>query len=121
MPVLLRYKFLQGITPYVVGGGEVAYIFSSKAKYTATDSATGNTYSGTEDLDQTDNLNKLDYGLVFGVGLEVDSLAVPFFIEGRYHMGLANMFTTDADTPAQARDDDWVRTKAIVITAGIKF
>jgi opacity protein-like surface antigen len=121
VPVLLRYRFLEGTSPYILGGGEVAYIISSKAKYTATDNATQQTYSGTEDLDQTENLNKLDYGLVFGVGLEVTSLAVPIFIEGRYHMGLANIFKTTADTPAQAKDNDWVRTKAVIVTLGIKF
>ena len=121
VPVLLRFEFLEGTTPYILGGGEVGYIISSKAKYNATDNATGKTYSGTEELDQTDNLNKLDYGLVFGAGLEIDSLTIPFFIEWRYHMGLANIFKSDADTPTQAQDDDWVRTKTVVVTIGIKF
>jgi len=121
VPVLLRYKFLPGTSPYVLGGGEVAYIISSKAKYTVTDAATQETYSGTEELDQSDNLNKLDYGLVFGAGVEFSSLSVSFFVEGRYHLGLANLFKSDTDTPAQVEGDDWVRTKALVATVGVKF
>lgn len=122
VPALLKFRFLPGSTPYIVGGGEIAYVLSAKSKYTATDATTKKTYAGTTDLKKdSENLNTIDYGLVFGAGFELNSGFLPFYIEGRYHMGLANMFKKDAETPQDVKDTDSVRTTAIVVTAGVKF
>jgi hypothetical protein len=121
LPVLAKIKFMPGSTPYVIAGGEIAYILSSKIDYWAKDDATDEIYSGTEDLNDYDNMNKIDYGLVFGAGFELVSGPMPFFVEGRYHMGMANLFKNDAATSGSVGDTDWVRTNLLTLVLGVKF
>lgn len=125
VPVLVKFKLLKGSTPFIFAGGEAAYILSSKVVYSYT--TNGVTTKGEEDLLKKDengevNLNRFDYGAVFGAGFELNLAGLRFSIEGRYHLGMANLFKTSkatAGTPAE--DDDYVRSKAIVVLAGIKF
>jgi hypothetical protein len=125
VPVLLKLKILPGSTPYIFGGGEVGYILNGKATYTYT--SNGETQKGEEDLLKKDAngetaLNQIDYGLVFGGGFELNLGGLKFTIEGRYHMGLANLFKQTAASEGQgATSSDYVHTKALVILAGIKI
>lgn len=121
LPVVLKIRILEGSTPYIFGGGEIAYIMSGHVNYTVTDASTSQTYSGSENVKDYDELATLDYGLVFGVGFELISGPVPLFIEGRYHSGLANLFKQTENTQGQSESNDWVRSRAIVIVGGIKF
>lgn len=112
-PVMLKIKFAPGTSPYVLGGGEIAYIVSAKVKYNYALS-TGQPESGTEDI--IENVNRLDYGIVAGAGFEFHMGGTAIFVEGRYHQGLANLVgENDFD------DEGWVKSKALVITGGIKF
>lgn len=113
-PIMLKFKLGQGTSPFLLAGGEVAYILSSKAKWSTTTTSEGSE-SGTEDL--IENVNRLDYGAVFGAGFEFYTGRTAFSIEGRYHYGLANLIKETEDTDP----DDWVKTKTIVVIAGIKF
>ena len=121
VPVLIKLRLMPGSTPYILGGGEIAYMVSTKADYDVTDGDTGQSYSGTEDLGDAENLNKLDYGAVFGAGFEMNTGSIPFFVEGRYYLGMANLFKNTDTTPSGVQDDDWVRTRAIVVLIGAKF
>lgn len=124
-PVLIKIKLLRGTTPFLFGGGEVGYILNGKMTYSFT--SNGETQKGEEDLLKKDEngetaLNRIDYGLVFGGGFELNLGGVKFTIEGRYHMGLANLFKQTTATDDQgSTSSDYVRSKALVVLAGIKF
>ena len=125
VPVLIKIKILPGSTPFLFGGGEVGYILNGKAKYTIT--SDGETQKDEEDLLKADEngeigVNRIDYGLVFGAGFEMNLGGLKFTIEGRYHMGLANLFKqTKASEEAGTTTSDYVHSKALVVLAGIKF
>ena len=121
LPVLFKIRFMPGSTPYVIAGGEIAYILSSKADYWVRDDTTDEIYSGTEDLNEYDNMNKIDYGLVFGAGYELVSGPILLLIEGRHHMGMANLFKNDEVTSGNLEDSDWVRTNLLAVVLGVKF
>ena len=125
VPVLIKIKLLRGTTPFLFGGGEVSYILNGKAKYTVT--SNGETQKGEEDLLKKDAngetaLNQIDYGAVFGAGFEMNLGGLKFTIEGRYYMGLANLFKQTAASEGQgSKSSDYVHSKALVVLAGIKF
>lgn len=118
LPVLLKLKLFPGSTPYVLGGGEIAYVLSNKAKYSISDESTGLTLSGSEDLKES--TKEIDYGLVFGAGFELNTGIMALMIEGRYHMGLANVTKTSEKIP-DMDEKDWIKTNAIVLLLGIRF
>lgn len=103
MPILIRIKFLPRSSPYVFGGGEAAYVLSFKSKV-----------QGQEVEDLNDLVKSFDYGLVFGAGFEFAMDLLSFFVEGRYHYGLANI-GEDLD------EGEAIRTRAVVLMAGFRF
>jgi len=121
VPLMFKFKLMPGSTPYLLGGGEIAYILSSKIDYEAVNLGTDESYSGTEDLKEQDNMADLDYGLVLGAGYELVGGPIPISIEARYHMGLANLIKYDANLPEDVRGDDWVKSNALVLLVGIRF
>ena len=117
VPVLLRFKFMPGTSPYILLGGSIAYILSAKANYSASDNM-GGSETGSEDLfDQEGNvLNRLDYSVIGGAGLELALGTMRFYFEGRYIFGLANLAHEDS------RDaSDWIKLSTILILAGLGF
>ena len=114
VPVLVKIKFMQGTSPYVLLGGEVAYLLAAKAKFSIEDSD-GYSESDTEDI--LEDTNKLDYSVVGGAGVEMAMGAFRLFLEARYVYGLANLIKeTDYSDP-----DDWVKLTTILIVGGIGF
>lgn len=79
VPVMVKFKFLPGTSPFIFAGGEVGYVIGYKAKDNSINS------------DIKDNVKAWDYGLVFGAGLELWIGNVALLVEGRYHYGLAPM------------------------------
>ncbi len=118
MPILVKLKLLPAPTPYVICGGEIAYIMSSKAVYEYNNITDGESQAGTEVY--KDGVNRLDYGLVFGGGIEFKAGPVYVFIEGRYHIGLADIAGTDTDIP-EGKKEDWIKTNALVVFLGVKI
>ncbi len=118
MPILVKLKLLPAPTPYVICGGEIAYIMSSKAVYEYNNITDGESQAGTEVY--KDGVNRLDYGLVFGGGIEFKAGPVYVFIEGRYHIGLADIAGTDTDIP-EVKKEDWIKTNALVVFLGVKI
>ena len=123
VPVFIKMKILPGSTPFIFGGGEIGYVLSSKLKYSYT--YNGETEKGEEDLlnvEGESNLNRIDFGLVFGGGYEMNLGGMRLTIEARYYMGLANLNKqTQASEEEGITSSDYLHTKALVILGGIKF
>jgi len=118
VPILAKFRLLPAPTPYVICGGEIAYIVSSKAIYEYNNMTDGESQSGTEEYKE--GVNRMDYGLVFGGGIEFRAGPVFVFIEGRYHAGLVDIAGTDPDIP-EVNKEDWIKTNAIVVFIGVKI
>ncbi len=118
IPILAKLRLLPASTPYVICGGEIAYIVSSKAIYDYNNITENDSQSGTEEY--TDGVNRIDYGLVFGGGVEFKAGPVYVFIEGRYFVGLADIAGTDPDIP-EVKKEDWIKTNALVVFIGVKI
>ncbi|MDW7759847.1 MAG: outer membrane beta-barrel protein [Acidobacteriota bacterium] len=118
LPVMAKIRFMPGSTPYALAGGEVAYVLSAKSKYTITDLESGEKETDTEDF--KDDINSIDYGIVFGLGYEMNTGSFPIFIEARYHLGLANLTKDNPDEGIIAAEN-WTKTSTILIVGGIRF
>jgi hypothetical protein len=109
-PVLLKFNLpVQGVNPFLLGGGEIGYVVQAKDDYTYTSG--GTTTSGSTDL--KDSVNKIDYGLVLGGGVGIPLGGLNFVGELRYHLGLANL-NKDSTT-------DKVTSSMFLILVGLKF
>lgn len=121
VPILLKYRFSPGPSPYIAAGFEGAMVLSNDADYTFTTYKNGSVDD--EEKTSTDikeYTKSMDYGLVFGAGLELALGGANLVIDGRYYMGLANMLDSTA-LGEQSSDDDWIKSKAIVVMLGLKF
>ena len=107
LPVLLKVSFLPGTTPFVVAGGAVGYTLSQKIFWKSPWD------SGEEDL--TDDVNRLQYSLVFGGGVEFGLAGMTFSLEARYSLGLSNLIKNP--WPA----DEKAAIQNIFILADFKF
>ncbi len=116
IPVLLRFKLMPGTAPYFLLGGAVSYILSATADYNWSIGDENDT--GSEDLfnQEGDVLNRLDYSIIGGAGLELAMGRMRLFFEGRYIYGLANILHDDA-----ADAGDWMKLSTILILAGFGF
>jgi opacity protein-like surface antigen len=108
MPVLFKVSFLSRTTPYIITGGFLAYTTSQKA---ILDVSPGIFHS--ED-DMTDDVNRFQYGLVFGGGVEIAIASMNFLVEGRYDLGLSNLIRHPS--PGET-----AKSTNIVILIGYKF
>ncbi len=122
VPILLKFNVLNdpnGLGIFVLGGGEIAYIFQAKTKYTAT--ANGETQTGTEDVKK--NLNQVDYGLILGGGIAIPLGGTHLVLEGRYHIGMANLQKSlTNDQGVNLGDTEFKpKTNLILLAAGFKF
>ena len=117
IPVLLRFKFMPGTSPYILLGGSIAYILSSTANYSYSDNY-GGSEQGSEDLfgQEGDVVNRLDYSIVGGAGLELAMGTMRLYIEGRYSYGMANLLHQD-----ERADDEWLKLSTFLALFGIGF
>jgi hypothetical protein len=83
VPFMAKIKLFSRSTPFLLAGGEVAYILSHKQKpgVLGEDSV----------YDMMDNTRKMDYGLIVGIGYELKVGGVILELSGRYHYGLAKV------------------------------
>jgi hypothetical protein len=77
-PVLLKFSLRPGTAPYLLGGGEFAFVLTRSPKNT-------------------------DFGLVFGVGFRKQVQKATFSIEGRYHLGLRDTMTEESSIMRKTR------------------
>jgi hypothetical protein len=85
MPLLFKVSFVPGTTPYLITGGFLAYTTSQKFIVDVKPAI----YHSEDDI--TDDVNRFQYGLVFGGGLEIAIASMNFLVEGRYSLGLSNL------------------------------
>ncbi len=120
-PILLKIRFSPGSTPFIVAGGEIAYVLSSKFDWSV-EADNGERESGSEDL--IEQVNRIDYGLVFGAGYEMKMGGSSLVIQGRYHLGLADLAKKELEEGgglAPVNEGEWTKSNAIVLMLGIKF
>jgi opacity protein-like surface antigen len=106
-PIMVKIRFMPGTTPYVLAGGEIGYILSQKV--VVTDAAGTDT-----EVDITDEINRLLYGVVFGGGVEMQVGGMNLLLEARYRIGLSNLIK-DAEPGTS------VKATALSILLGVKF
>jgi len=83
VPFMAKIKLFSRSTPFLLAGGEVAYILSHKQK--------PGPFGVDSVYDMMDNTRKMDYGLVVGMGYELEVGGVILELSGRYHHGLAKV------------------------------
>ncbi|MCX6566267.1 MAG: SH3 domain-containing protein [Candidatus Aminicenantes bacterium] len=112
VPVLLKFNLpVQGINPFLLGGGEIAYV--AQAKYDYSYSGGGQSKNGTTDL--KNDIVKMDYGLVLGGGLGISLSGINLVAELRYHLGFANL------NKKPKTGDPTVKSNMLLLLAGFKF
>jgi hypothetical protein len=112
LPVLLKVNIpVQNLNPYLLAGGEIAYIAKAKYSYNVTDGV--DTESGEEDFGE--DTADIDYGLVFGGGVGIPLGGMNVFVELRYHLGMANL----EKNPEEG--DATMKTNLFLLMAGLKF
>ena len=119
VPVLLKFHLLNKFgSPdvYLLGGGEIAYVISSKVDYTA--SGPDVTPPGTGSQDIKDSINKMDYGAIFGAGASLSLGVMKVFVEARYHLGFADMEKVAAGATSSGAKP---MTNLFAIVGGFKF
>ena len=86
LPVLLKYSFLERISPYLIAGMTVAYQLDTKLDVK---------FPGLETtIEMKDVTENFEFGLSFGGGLEVPINSINLFFDCRYTIGLTNMQKT---------------------------
>lgn len=121
VPVLLKFHVLnraKGPDIYLAAGGEVGYMLGPKVDYTASGSDISPVSGTITSDDLKDSLNKLDYGLIFGGGASMPFGGIKFFVEARYHLGLANLEKVPAGGTESGTKP---KTSVFLIMAGIKL
>jgi Outer membrane protein beta-barrel domain len=86
-PLLLKVRVRPGGSPYVLAGGELALVLSREPR-------------------------DIDYGLVFGLGCQVELGRIRFLFEGRYHHGLQDLMTTRSSLR---------KTRVLAFVAGVSL
>ena len=124
LPILLKASFLDGpVRPYLLAGGSVALLLGdAKIKV---EKATINgqdviSIISPEVREQTLELKTTDYILCFGGGITIPLSLFELFIEGRYDLGLTNVYDVpDGETTVIPINE--LKTKGIQIKAGLLF
>ena len=111
VPLFLKYTLGSGpARPYVMAGPSIGFRLNSEL------SSADDALSGTFDAD--DVTESIDFGVDFGAGLSLQLSGVSFFIEGRYDLGVADVFT-GGEIAGQVADDADVFTRGLQAMAGI--
>lgn len=99
----------RGFKGYLVAGPQLSYLLTDKEKRSEIWTSVSGAYP-----DRMNNIfqqyglkveNKLEYGITAGLGAEITTRAGHFLVEGRYYMGLSNLFG-DAKTDPFARSSN---------------
>ena len=111
VPLFLKLSLGSGSArPYVMAGPSIGFRLSSEL------SVEDEGISGTFDADEV--TESMDFGVDFGAGLSLRLNGVSFFVEGRYDLGVADVFT-GGEVGGQLTDDVNVFTRGLQAMAGI--
>lgn len=105
VPILARIKPFPGATPFLLAGGELAYVLSHKQSPGP---------RGEKSYDMLDNTRRFDYGLVLGLGFGLDLGGLTVELAGRYHHGLAKVF-------GLGWQEFDLQTRALALVLGLVF
>ncbi len=120
VPILVKYKFSEGTSPYVAGGFEGSFVLSSNVDLTETILMDGEVVSEEKTSEDVKEFTKsTDFGLVFGGGLEFSMGKTNLVIDGRYYMGLSN--SLDTGDEGEDASDAWIKSRAFVVMLGLRF
>jgi len=108
LPIMLKVRFLRGMTPYILAGGEIGYVLKTNIILTDNSGAV----TGEEDV--TEEFNRLVYGVVFGGGFEMAAGGMSILLEARYRLGLSNMIK-------EPDPGEYFRPTAMTFMLGVKF
>jgi len=118
----MRFKYIQMALIFAfhvapLSNQSIRFHFSAGPAYSYSLSATKKVYSDTQDLKEYDGRNLIEnseFSLLFGPGLGFQLGTLRLFLEGRYELGLTNLFKDESA---------WLVGKARVIhvLAGITF
>jgi hypothetical protein len=84
IPVFLKLALGTSVRPYVFAGPSFGFLLSSKGEFTVN----GDVFKG----DLKDITKSFDVGLGFGVGISFPFGKTSVFVEGRYTLGLTDLF-----------------------------
>lgn len=102
IPVLLRYQFLFGSSPFVLAGLELSYILSHKKNI-----------EGQDSIDIKNETKKSDFGYLIGCGYQLELQEdLFFFIEARYHFGDRSLTNNILESP--------MKTYTILFLVGLR-
>lgn len=109
LPFLLKLRLARGeAEPFLLAGGEAAYILSSKLDWSVEELGRGS-------WNVKDETKRFDYGLVVGGGLELSFPSWNLTIEGRYHRGAADLKGSGSAQGGK------FKSRVLLFLAGFKF
>jgi len=113
IPALVRIAFGAANTrPYIFAGPSLGIRLSADIEA----SMGGSSLSG----DIKDLTSSTDFGLAFGGGLKFQLENLAIFVDGRYALGLSDIFKGGTSTTFEA-DDAEIKTRGIQIMGGVLF
>jgi len=111
VPFTLKANFdLGNFEAYAFGGGYLGIGLGGQGESTSVFGGVTETLSGDVEFGEDGHFNRLDYGALFGVGLEFNSV----FIEASYGLGLSNIIVDPFG-------DETVKNRLISVSAGYQF
>jgi len=101
----VKYFFTDDFArPYIVAGPSIGFL--SKADFVVS----------IDDQEQTEDLEEdfedFDVSILFGGGVDVPMGSATFFLDGRYAVGLTNVFTVEGES---------IKTKGFQVALGARF
>jgi hypothetical protein len=122
LPVLLKYSFLEGISPYLIAGMTLGYQLDTKLDVK---------FPGLETTIEMKNVTEnFELGISFGGGLEVPINSINLFFDCRYTLGITNMQKTETvmadvggvQVPVEYdKDENGYKNRGVQLLLGITF
>lgn len=108
IPILLKYNIPMAgnVTPSIFVGPGLGFVLSAKQLSEAAGSSS--------ETDIKDDIESMNFGLVFGAGVNINVGSVIITLDGRYNLGFTNMNKISGSTTT-------IKTNAIQIMAGFGF
>jgi Outer membrane protein beta-barrel domain len=104
--ILAKIRFLPGSSPFVLGGADAGYILSPKEIHEVNETTT--------EVDTSNDINRLYYGLEFGGGYELEMSGLALVFEARYCLGLTNQIKNPLNNES-------IKSRALVFMVGVKL
>jgi hypothetical protein len=124
LPILLKVSLLDGpVKPYLLGGGSVALLLGDAKIKVEKATINGQDVINMipqEEREQVLDLKTTDYIVCFGGGVTIPLSLFELFIEGRYDLGLTDVYDVPDDGTTVVPISE-LKTTGIQIKAGLLF